>query len=101
LPGVPWLENPPCTRCTSRTAGQASEAIVRHRLSELATRAGMSWCRLIHRNSPMWPMHERYMCRKCYRVFPAFGKTVKYEPRPDDIMRSCATAHNAVESRVR
>ena len=29
---------------------------------------GRWWCRMFH-GQPMWPMHGRYICRRCFRVF--------------------------------
>jgi hypothetical protein len=34
-----------------------------------AQKLGDWWCRTIH-DAPMWPIHERYQCRKCGRVHP-------------------------------
>ena len=28
-----------------------------------------TWCKKVH-TDPMWPMHGRYICRRCLREYP-------------------------------
>jgi len=34
----------------------------------LANRLSELWCNLMH-ESPMWPIHGRYQCRDCGRIY--------------------------------
>jgi len=43
-----------------------SESSKGPRSSGLLARLGDLWCRRMH-DSPMWPIHGRYQCRKCHR----------------------------------
>jgi hypothetical protein len=37
--------------------------------SNLTKKVGDAWCRIMH-DSPMWPIHGQYQCRRCMRRFP-------------------------------
>lgn len=37
--------------------------------SEFTKKIGEAWCRIMH-ESPMWPIHGQYQCRRCLRRFP-------------------------------
>lgn len=39
----------------------------------LRWRIGTIWCSLAH-ESPMWPIHGHYQCRRCGRRYPAFAE---------------------------
>lgn len=46
----------------------------------LREKMGNLWCHLLH-DSPMWPIHGRYVCRTCMRQYAVpWAETRQYTP---------------------
>jgi hypothetical protein len=51
-----------------------------------------NWCKNMHTEA-MWPMHGKYICRKCLQEFP-----VAWEGRPTADDYSAVALHHAAET---
>ena len=44
----------------------------------------VQWCRRFH-TRPMWPIHGRYTCPQCLRVFPVRWEDPKPQPETQQL----------------
>jgi hypothetical protein len=52
-------------------------------MKTLQSRLAGAWCRLMH-GAPMWPIHGRYRCATCMRVYPVPWEAAA-GPRPQPV----------------
>lgn len=42
---------------------------------------GEYWCQMVHKKTT-WPMHGRYVCQECFRVYPVTWEAPMWPPEP-------------------
>jgi hypothetical protein len=64
-------------------------------MKALWSQLGSVWCSMSH-PAPMWPIHGRYQCRTCFRVYPVQWE--RYEPPAPRDLTVAALPANAAEA---